>query len=201
MNHKPVIGIVGGIGAGKSTVSQALVKLGGCLIDADQIGHAALRDAENLQKIIEAFGPKILKEDGSVDRRKLGSIVFKDPLEREKLESIVIPWISDEIRLRMKDFSANPVCQMVILDAAIMLETGWNGVCDKILFVEASLSTREKRVKARGWSAEDLRDRESSQLPLEVKKARADAVLANDPDSPEISTQLVSLLKNWGWRR
>src|SRR5213596_14082 len=96
---KPVIGLVGGIGAGKSTVAAALVKHGGRVVAADPLGHEALEQPEIRERVIEVWGERdILTPQGKVDRKKLGRIVFPSPVERSRLEHLVHPYIEQRLR-------------------------------------------------------------------------------------------------------
>src|SRR5262245_24533787 len=123
LHRKPVIGLVGGIGAGKSTVAAALIKHGGRLIAADPLGHEALEEPEIRDRIAEAVSSRdILTAEGKVDRRKLGRVVFPSPVERTRLEHLVHPYIEERIREEIHKALADPTVKFVVLDAAIMLE-------------------------------------------------------------------------------
>jgi dephospho-CoA kinase len=198
--RKPVVGIVGGIGSGKSLVAAELAALGGYSIDADQLGHEALRQTEIKSQVIERWGRGVVDERGEIKRRALGKIVFAEPAQRQALESLVFPWIERRIKEEVERAQSDPRCSFVILDAAIMLETGWNRVCDKILFVDAPRATRlERLARQRGWSEEELSRREISQMPLEQKKKRADAAIANTGDAASLRAELKKIQNAWGW--
>lgn len=197
---KPVLGIVGGIGSGKSLVAAALVARGGYLIDADHLGHEALRQPDIREQIVHRWGKALLDTDGEVQRRDLGKIVFANLADRQALEALVFPWIERRIGEEIKRGQGDPRYAFIILDAAIMLETGWDTACDKILFVEAPRPLRLDRLRRqRGWSEEELARREASQWPLEEKKGRADAVVANQGDPSFLHERLKMLLGEWGW--
>src|SRR5947209_13299897 len=136
-SHKPVIGLVGGIGSGKSAVAAAFARRGGVVIDADPIGHRALEDPEILGRVRELWGERVLDGAGEVDRKKLGAIVFASPVERAKLEHLVHDWIGERIREEIARVGADPAAAFVVLDAAVMLEAGWNKVCDRLVYVHA----------------------------------------------------------------
>ena len=121
----------------------------------------------------EAFAERdILTADGKVDRRKLGRVVFPSPVERSRLEHLVHPYIEKRIREEIGKAQADANVRFVILDAAIMLEAGWDDVCDKLIYVDAARPVRLTRVQAqRGWTAADLNSREAVQMPPEKKKS------------------------------
>ncbi len=197
--RKPVIGLVGGIGAGKSTVAAALVKHGGRLVAGDPLGHEALEEPEIRERVAEAFsGRDILNREGKVDRQKLGRVVFPSPVERTRLEHLVHPYIEQRIREEIDHASADPAVRFVVLDAAIMLEAGWDDVCDKLIYVDAARPVRLARIqKQRGWTASDLASREVVQMPPEKKKDRADAVVDNGGAPEATIAQVNELVKRW----
>src|SRR5437763_4754198 len=152
----PVLGLVGGIGSGKSEVAAALAGGGGCLVAGDPLGHAALRQPPVRDEIVARWGRDVLDADGEVDRNKLGAVVFADADERAALEAIVHPWISRRLREQLIAAKAEPACRFVVLDAAIMLEAGWPTACDVVVYAAAPRTRRPTRLAAqRGWSAAD----------------------------------------------
>jgi dephospho-CoA kinase len=198
-SSKPVIGLVGGIGAGKSLAASALARRGGAVIDADRIGHEVLRRPDVLAALTARWGPRVVRADGTPDRRAIAGIVFADPAERTALESIVFPHIGAGVRERVAAAKDDPESRFVVLDAAVMLEAGWHGACDKLIYVDAPRDVRLRRLAARsGWSAADLAAREAAQMPAAEKMARADAVVANDGTPDDLQARLDRLLTEWG---
>lgn len=198
MNVKPVIGLLGGIGSGKSAVAADLVKHGGWLINADQFGHEALRQADLKKQITARFGLDIL-DGNEIDRKRLGAKVFADASELRALEAIVFPFIGDRIRQEIEQAGKRREVRFIVLDAAVMLEAGWNGACDRLIFVDAPFEVRRARVQQqRGWSEADLRTREKLQWPLEEKKRRADAVIDNSTSPEALAEQVARVLRGWG---
>ena len=198
---KPTIGLVGGIGAGKSTVAALLAARGGLVVNADALGHEALEQSEIRRAVLERWGQRgtLLKPDHRLDRRALAAIVFADPAERLALERLVFPYIGRRAEEEVAAAQADPAARFVVLDAAVMLEAGWDGVCDRILYVDAPRDQRLARLAARsGWSEADLTARESAQWPGEEKRRRADAVIINDAGPEELSVQLDRVLQEWG---
>jgi dephospho-CoA kinase len=196
---KPVVGLLGGIGSGKSRVAAAFARHGARVIDADRLGHDALHDADVRRRIVERWGAGLLDEKGEIVRRRLGQIVFADDAERRALEAIVHPWIGRRVLEEVAAAQADADARFVLLDAAIMLEAGWNGACDKLVFVDTPRPQRLERVaQQRGWSAAEVEARERAQLPLTEKAARADHVLDNSGTTEAMERQVADLLHDWG---
>src|SRR5262245_5009829 len=206
----PVVGLIGGIGSGKSRVAELLERRGAAVIDADAVGHELLRDPGVRGRILERFGPGVLTEPGPedgrrteppIDRRALGAIVFADSTARTALEAILHPpmraWFHRAIERALHDGRAH----LVVLDAAILLEAGWDDLCDRIVFVEAPRPERLRRVPAvRGWSAETFAARERAQWPDDSKRRRAQWIITNDAGADRLDEEvdrLVSWLRAW----
>ncbi|HEY1192071.1 MAG TPA: dephospho-CoA kinase, partial [Gemmata sp.] len=132
---KPVIGLIGAIGAGKSTAARCFADRGGRVVDADALGHEALRRPEIIEALVKMWGARIVREDGSLDRREIGRIVFSDPNQRSALEAAVFPYISERTRQEIFAAQANPEVAFVVLDAAVLLEAGWGDWVDALVFV------------------------------------------------------------------
>lgn len=195
---KPMVGLIGAIGAGKSTVADRLRTLGATVIDADGTGHDVLRIPSVRDQLTQAFGPRILGADQEVDRKVLGSIVFAEASERARLESIVHPAMLEEFRRLISSAWADPSVPMIVLDAAILLEVGWDQVCDRIVFVDAPRETRlDRLVQNRGWSEEELDRRERAQWSNERKKARADVIIENVGTKEECQQKVDRLYREW----
>lgn len=186
----PVVGLVGGIGSGKSTVAQGLAaRRNVIVINADALGHQVLKERETKESVKKRFGLDVLNEQGEIDRSRLAGKVFGSDREsqkaREDLNRIVHPKIGEKIREEIakaqKRAEREPgFVEGVLLDAAILLETGWGEMCDAIVYIDASDRAREERVReTRGWRADDWKKREQSQLDLEAKKDASDVIINN----------------------
>src|SRR5262249_41771337 len=150
-----------------SRAAEEFVKHGARVISGDKFGHEALGRPEIKEQVVRRWGPGILDEKGNVDRRKLGPIVFADSRERKVLEGMVFPWIQRRIEEEIAQAQGDPSVRFVVLDAAIMLEAGWAGACDRLVFVDAPREQRVQRLaQERGWSAQEVDKREKSQWPL-----------------------------------
>jgi dephospho-CoA kinase len=191
----PVIGLIGGMGSGKSRVAQELARRGGRIIAGDPIGHEALRDPQVIERLVARWGRGILDARGNVDRPRVSSIVFGDLKERQALEAIVHPHIERRFQEQLDEAARDGSCPFVILDAAILLEAGWQRFCTAVVFVDAPRAQRVARLaRFRGWSLEELAKRERAQLDLGEKKARADFVLDNSGAESELPGQVDKLL-------
>ena len=195
---KPIVGLVGGMGSGKSRVAAAFAKHGGHLVAADLFGHEALAQPDVLPRIVQRWGDRVLDDKGAVDRKKLGAIVFASPVERANLELLVFPWIEMRIREEVAKAHADPKTPFVVLDAAIMLEAGWNNTCNRIVYVHAPRPLRLERLHAqRGYTADDVARRETVQAPLAVKASRADAAVDNSGSVEDTQKQVDAIVKQW----
>ena len=186
----PVIGLIGGIGGGKSEVAALFKERGAVVIDADAVGHELLNDPAVRGRIVERFGAKVLSGAGrqagpppAIDRKALGAIVFADQQARHDLESILHPRMrSSFLDVIEREMGAGRgTGRFIVLDAAVLLEAGWDDLCDLIVFVDAPHEKRMRRVEEqRGWSREMLEARERAQWPADEKRRRADLVITND---------------------
>jgi dephospho-CoA kinase len=197
--RKPVLGLIGGIGAGKSSAARCFANRGGFVIDADGLGHEELKKPDIVTKLVSRWGNSIRRADGTLDRRAIGRIVFGNADERNALESLVFPYIGERCRQEIDSGQAEPSTKFIVLDAAVMLEAGWNNEVDRIVYVDAPRELRLARLAARsGWTATDLAAREAAQLPESVKKSRADAVILNAAGLDELQSKVDLLLMDWG---
>lgn len=199
---KPVIGLVGGIGAGKSTAAGCFSLRGGLVIDADALGHEALRQPEVVAAVVKRWGDGVRKPDGSLDRREIGRVVFGNSDERRALEGLVFPWITARCAADVANAMANPAVPFVVVDAAVLFEAGWHGNVDRIVYVDAPRDVRVARLAARsGWTEAELVAREAAQWPADEKKARADEILVNAAGPVELQEHVDRLLGKWGLDR
>jgi dephospho-CoA kinase len=195
-----VIGLIGGVASGKSRVAQMLGELGAGLLDADRSGHAVLaEDADVHASLRRRWGNVVFDELGRVDRKAIADRVFGEETEadaeRRFLESLLHPRIGARLRTQGQEFAAagRPA---VVLDAPLLLEAGWQPMCDLILMVDASRETRLARAKLRGWTEEEFDQREAAQLSVDVKRLAADAIVKNDASEAELRDAVSSF-----WRQ
>jgi len=209
-----MIGIIGGIGSGKSTAAKLFQQWGAAVINADALGHQVLLLPQVRDSIRERWGTAVLGNDSEIDRRKLAEVVFADGKRdsvkrdsvkgyREKedeqtelayLQSLTHPLIAEEVHRLRKEYEQNgtPLC---LLDAPLLLESGWAPLVDLIVFVSASAEVRWERVKRRDWPETEWRRRESAQLPVEEKQCQADIVLDNSGTLEHLRGQVETLVR------
>jgi dephospho-CoA kinase len=171
-----VIGLTGGIGCGKSNVRETLVKLGAEGIDADKVAHEVMAPGgAAFEPIFAAFGPDILAADGTIDRRKLGALVFGNPSELARLEGFVHPAVYEVTRARV----ANSTAPVFVLEAIKLLEAGLSiQLCDLVWVVRCSEAAQlERLARSRGMSPAEVRQRRASQMPYEQMVQAADLVI------------------------
>ena len=198
MTRLPVVGLIGGIGAGKSTAGRCLAARGGVVIDCDQLGHDALETPAVMRQLVARWGDGVRNPDGTANRRAIAGLVFDAPPERAWLEGVVFPVIGRMADARIADANRNQAARFVVLDAAVLLEAGWKGRCDRILYIDAPRDLREQRVFARShWTPADLTAREAAQWDADAKKSHADAVIANDGTEAALQAKVDHVLKDW----
>jgi dephospho-CoA kinase len=176
------LGLVGGIASGKSVVANCFRDLGAVVLDADRAGHEVLREPDVIAALKARWGDRILDASGQVSRREVAKIVFAkgDAAERAFLEQLTHPRIQMRLQQELtKAQAAVPPPRVVVLDAALLFEAGWDKLCDKVLFVDAPRDLRLERAVSRGWSAEQFAAREAAQMPVEDKRRRSDLLIRN----------------------
>lgn len=192
---KPIIGIVGGIGSGKSLVARLFGEEGCHVIDSDAQVRQAYEDANVVQKLREWWGNSVTQSDGKVDRAFIAGLVFKDVQERRRLESLVHPWVNAARVLEMDRAikGGDPVA--FVWDTPLLFEAGLAASCDAIVFVDAPMSVRIERVgRGRGWDEKELIRRENSQWALDKKRSLSDYVVSNAADAAQARDQVRELL-------
>jgi dephospho-CoA kinase len=198
VSDKPVLGIVGGIGSGKSLVAGLLAERGGWLINADALGHEALTARNVKEQVVARFGDDILDEQGEIVRKRLGKKVFADRIALRALEALVFPFIKGRILEQIERGRRDLDARFIVLDAAVLFEAGWSQACDKVVFVDAPRDVRLARLKERRrWDEQQLASREAAQMPLAEKQRRADAVIYNSSTLEALRGQLDGLLARW----
>jgi dephospho-CoA kinase len=182
------IGLTGGIGSGKSTVSRLLAERGAVLVDADRIAREVVEPGTpGLAAVVDAFGDGVLAADGSLDRPALAAIVFSDPEARARLDGIVHPLV----RSRSAELiAAAPPDAVLVNDVPLLVETGQAGSYDLVLVVEAEEEIRVARLVQRGLTAEDARARIEAQATDDQRRAVADVVLDNSGSLDDLTAQV-----------
>lgn len=192
--HKPVVGLLGGIGAGKSTVAQFLVERGAAEIDSDRLNTEELAQSEVVQTLVGWWGEGILEGSGEVDRKAVANRVFGSDGQRRKLEAFLHPRIGRRRARLLARYQQDPDCRLIVLNSPLLLEAGLDRLCDTLVFVACDRKRRLERVRRiRGWSSEELDRREKLQKPLDWKRDRADHVLENNTSLDRLRSQTHNL--------
>jgi dephospho-CoA kinase len=177
---RAVIGIVGGIGSGKSFVASVFGQLGCLVVDSDRLVADAYREPTVLCRLREWWGDAAFAADGTVDRRFVASRIFTDPDARARLEALIHPLVHAQRERLMAAAAGDAGIVAFVWDTPLLFESGLHRSCDAVVFVEAPASVRLQRVqKTRGWDASELARREKSQWPLDSKREMSDYQISN----------------------
>ena len=192
---KPVIGLVGGIGSGKSAVADDFESLGCLVIRSDRIAHEVLEQPAVKAALRQWWGDEILAADGRVDRRAVARRTFNNPVELERLNRLVHPKVDEIRRDLMAAYRQSSAVKAVVWDTPLLVETGLYKQCDAIIFVNTPFEQRLARVQAtRGWTADELKIREDRQASLDKKKEISDDVIDNGGDEAARLSQVRRVL-------
>lgn len=212
-----VIGVLGGVASGKSQVTRMLAELGCGVLDADRAGHEVLREPDIQRAIRHRWGDGVFDDDGEVNRQAVAKIVFAPPSdiarvkpddaspanasdntvgarhindERKFLEQLTHGRIAVALKRQADDMAAAGQVKAIVLDAALLLEAGWDAMCDVLVFVDAPAKARRERAKSRGWTETEFAAREGAQESLEAKRQRADFEIDNSADLEHLRGQV-----------
>lgn len=182
-----VIGLTGGIGTGKTEATHVLQELGAVVIEADKVAHLSYRPKTRAyEAIVERFGRDVLDVSGSIDRTRLGKIVFSNPADRKELEAIVWPTTRQWIESRLVQERERGT-QVVVVEVPKLFEAGWNQFMDAVWIVDASAENILRRVQERsGLSGSETSERMAAQASIEELNARADHVIDNNGSLEEL---------------
>lgn len=191
-----LVGLIGGIASGKSTVARMLQARGALWIDSDRLAHTVLNSREVTDLLRQRFGDQAIQSDGLADRKAIASFVFGAS------EAAVqnLKWLESVIHPRVRRLSEERIAEdagrhrVVVIDAPLLLEAGWGPLCKRILFVDTPLPLRQSLAHQRGWSLEELQRREASQLLLNQKRAQATDVITNNGSLAELELQVDRLM-------
>ena len=187
-----IIGLTGGIASGKSTAAKYLGEKGASVIDADKLGHRAYEpDTDAFDKVVSSFGQEVVGADGQIDRKVLGSKVFGNPEALDRLPGIIWPEIGRLVLTPFEVARGEQPDAPIVLEAAVMLEAGWEPMVDEVWVVIVDPNTAVERAISRdGVEEEAIRKRIASQLTNEERRAKADIVIDNSSDEAALLTQL-----------
>ncbi|MEL7237410.1 MAG: dephospho-CoA kinase, partial [Planctomycetota bacterium] len=193
---RPIIGLAGGIGSGKSHIAKLLEQLGCCRVDSDEMVRTAYTHPQVKQAVMQRFGEDVITPDGNVNRKAIAQIVFRDASQRKWLEQLLHP-VANMARVELMDAAArDPKVRAYVWDSPLLLETELDKLCDHVWFVDTPREDRIQRVESRGWDEAELDRRENAQWPIEKKRAAADFVILNGENAPASAKVLARLLNN-----
>jgi len=190
---KPIIGIIGGIGSGKSTVAAEFAKLGCKVIDADKIAHELLDEPAVKAKVVGLFGRTILDSEGKIDREKLAEVVFADPQKLSLLNEIIHPLVLQRAEELIKQYDRQNQVKAIVLDMPLLVEVGWDKRCDKLIFVVCEQKLRLDRAKKLGFDKNQVKIRENFQISLDNKANLADNTIENNSDFSVLARQVTDI--------
>ena len=195
MTRKPVIGLAGGIGSGKSTVAAEFARLGCLVLDSDRQSHEVLGQPDVVADLVNWLGRDVLDEAGRPVRKKIAERVFGKPDHVDRLTGLIHPRVArlrDEAILRAQD---DPAVVAIVIDSPLLFEAGVDRQCDAVVFVDAPTDQRIARVAAdRGWSADHVEARQKHQMDLDQKRPRCRWTIRNDGRTDELGEQVRRVL-------
>lgn len=185
-----IVGLTGGIGAGKSTVANMFAQLGALTIDADQLARQAIeKGSPGFSEVVSAFGEEILN-DGEIDRQRLGAIVFKDAAKRKQLEAIVHPRVQEALASKIKSLSPGDI---LIYEIPLLVETGAAKKFDYVITVESDIENRLDRLFERGLEEDEAQRRIDAQASQSEREAVADFVIVNDGERADLFGEVAKV--------
>ncbi len=190
-----ILGLLGGVASGKSLVARQLAELGAVVLDADQAGHEALRLPCTEKAARQRWGDAVFGPDGHIDRSRLAQIVFAPPPKVQEngnsSEELTHPEIGRRLAAQAKAIKADS--PLAVLDAALILEAGWDKLCDCYAFIDVPREVRLARALQRAWTEGDFAAREAAQESLDCKRARADLIIDNSGSIEHTQAQVQRL--------
>lgn len=193
-----IIGLIGGIASGKSTVARYLQARGALWLDSDTMAHEVLKSPEVIDLLRERLGKTVINVDGAVDRKRIAELVFGS----DKQSSANLAWLQSIVHPRVRKITEERIAeaagryQLAIVDAPLLLEAGWGPRCQRILFIDTPLEMRHQLAAQRGWSQDELERREAAQMPLSEKRSQATDVIRNDGALEDLERQVDLFLQS-----
>jgi dephospho-CoA kinase len=196
VHRKPIIGLCGGVGAGKSRVAAEFERLGCLVVDSDKLNHEVLLQPAVLRTLQSWWGQEVVAPDGTPNRRRIADIIFADAVQKERLEGLLHPLILRRQEAMIRAVEDNPAIKAIVIDSPLLLESQLDRQCDTIVFVKADETRRLERLRReRGWTAEEVKRREGWQIPLVEKRSRAAFVVDNDGPVERLCPQVADILQ------
>ena len=194
---KPLIGIIGGIASGKSTVAAEFARLGCAVIDADAIVHELLREDAVRDEAVRLLGPGVLNACGELDRGKIARIVFADTRQLDALNKVIHPRVLQRTEELIAQYNTDSHVKAIVLDMPLLVEAGWADRCDSVVFVECDRKRRIERARRKGLLDErEIEIRENSQISLDKKVTLADSIVDNNSDVSTLVGQVKKIFSD-----
>lgn len=201
-HRRMIAGIVGGIGAGKSTVRRLFAELGAHTVDADALAHEALETPRVRAALKDWLGDRVFDQNDRVNRKVVADYVFSIPEKLRELEALVHPFVIRKLERQVEEHEALPEPRgVLILDVPLLLSSPLRSRCQDIVYVDAPEPVRLARVLSRGWDAAELKRRERLQMPPEEKRRLATVFLDNSTNLEETRRQVRDLYLRWTTKR
>ncbi len=196
MKKQRVVGLLGGIGSGKSTVAAVLSRHGAFVFDADRFTGKLLNDPQVVREIRKVFGEKVLCRDGSVDKTLIADRVFSDKSDRDKIQAIIHPRVRTRVLELVAETRELSPDKVIVLDIPLLLGSRLRSLCDLLVMILAPLESRLARVKkSRGWSLNELKRRESCQASIREKEEAADMFINNNGNVEDLEKEVKLFLR------
>lgn len=190
MVQKLIVGLTGGLGCGKSTVAGLFRKWGGEVVDADKIAHNALKRGSAVFDRVAILFPEAWENNGKkLNREQIAEEVFADAKKRQALEALIHPYVYGEI----EEIIATTERKVVIIEVPLLFEAGFEKLCDKILTVTCNRTVKEKRIRRRYASSQQIRAREKAQMPESLKVQKADFIIDNSGSISQTTREVEHL--------
>ncbi len=193
MNKKKlIVGILGGIGSGKSTVAAEFAKLGCAVINADKIAHELLLNEDIRQQLIDAFGEGIAEKNGLINHTELADTVFSSDKNVARINDIIHPLVFDRTNKLIEQYNGQEKTQLIVLDAPLLVEAGWAQMCDKLVFIDCDPEIRGRRAGKKVPGGENqLKKREKFQISLDTKAKLAHYRICNNSGLSDLADQVA----------
>lgn len=190
-----MIGLCGGIGSGKSSVARLFAEMGCLVIDSDALNHEVLGEPAVVSELRDWWGERVVADDGKLDRKRVSDIIFRDPGQRQRLETLVHPLIASRREAIIARGLKDRAVRAIILDSPLLFESNLNRQCDSVVFVDTHEDLRLRRLqRTRGWDEPELRRREQWQAPLARKQSRSDFTIRNEGSLDELRATVAETL-------
>ena len=191
---KMVIGILGGIASGKSTVAHCFERLGCAVVDADELAHGIQQETDTKEKIIHLFGGDVVDAEGRVDRKLLAGIAFRDSASLERLNALIHPKVIARMEGLIEMYQRDEAVKAIVLDVPLLIEVGRLDCCDVLVFVETDDKIRSQRLRKSGkFDENELKKRENFQISLDKKREIAHYTVRNNSDLADVAEQVAQL--------